>query len=338
MGPITAARHLILPDYQTKPAEIISPPSFLIDRFVPDCEIIALPQKRVAGGTLALSLAQIIQEPKPVTGLKQRLRRVSPKSRQMPGLFCDLRHHTPQNWAHFLNNHLPYIFTACAEMDLAWSDVTLVLPEACPGYIRAAAAIFGFELVATDDLLQGQALLIEADPWTGCRSVRDAWVDIPQVVASLDLLPKKRALPEKVFLTRRTTRQLLNAAEIEAWLSARGFVTLVPEELSAADQMRLFREAREIVAIHGAALAPLLYCPAAGKLERLIELMPCGHMTDVYRVIADKVGVQWTAVRGRMKPEYIAPAYDFDKPFAQFSQDPFAVDLTALELAFLRSA
>ena len=57
-------------------------------------------------------------------------------------------------------------------------------------------------------------------------------------------------------------------------------------------------------------------------------------MTDVFRVMAAQVGCTWIGVRGRMKPEYVGPAYDLDTPFRKFSLDGFEVDPVSLERAF----
>ncbi len=77
----------------------------------------------------------------------------------------------------------------------------------------------------------------------------------------------------------------------------------------------------------------MLYTHAKTRPARLIELMPCGHMTDVYRVMATQLGIRWTGVRGRIKPDYIAPAYDLSQPFLAHSLDSFNIDLAALARA-----
>jgi capsular polysaccharide biosynthesis protein len=122
-------------------------------------------------------------------------------------------------------------------------------------------------------------------------------------------------------------------AEVEACLAPHDYTTIHAEDLSPADQMRLFREAEAMVAVHGAALAPLLYVPPGGRLRQLVEILPVGHMTDVYRVMAEQVGVGWTGVRGRIKPKHVEPAYRIGTPFKRFSLDSFEVDIVALERA-----
>ena len=322
--------------FRTKPARIVTAPSYLIDRFVPDCEIIALPEKTVQGGEIRHGQGAVSPGPDP-RGRLARLRGARPRETVAGGAVFDFRHHTPQNWAHFLINHLPVFFHVADARDIDWARAEIVLPANTPGYIRTAADLFGLRTRTTDAVLEGTGITIEVTPWTALRSARADWVRAPRVTARLEALDAARKagpLPARVFLSRRKTRALSNEAEVAAWLAARGFETIYPEDLDAATQMRLFRDAETIVAIHGAGLAPLLYRPEGGRLRHLVELMPCGHMTDVYRVMADQVGCGWIGVRGRIKPGYVRPAYALGTPFGKFSLDAFEIDLTSLDRAF----
>ena len=92
-----------------------------------------------------------------------------------------------------------------------------------------------------------------------------------------------------------------------------------------------------MVAVSGAALAPLLYTqPPERGPHQLVELQPCGHMSSVYREMTYLVGSKWMGVRGRIKPEYIRPAYEFGSIFDKFSQDNFEVDPVSIDRAFER--
>ncbi|WP_417243682.1 glycosyltransferase family 61 protein [Celeribacter sp.] len=316
---------------------LITPASHFVDRFVPECEHIRLPAKQIQGGTLTITRGPL-PAPAPA-GRTARLLKPRRKSEPAPaGDVIDLRRDAPQNWAHFLNNHLPLTFKICAQLDLDPSAVTLIVPQNTPAYIHAAAGLLGLTLMASDAHLQGDGILYDVTPWTGLRPERHLWVDTDEVrhrtrTVARNTRPDGTPLPDKAFVSRRATRTLENEAEVSQFLRTKGFVTLYVEDLSAADQFRLFNTAREVVAIHGAGLAPLLYTHAKTRPARLIELMPCGHMTDVYRVMATQLGIRWTGVRGRIKPDYIAPAYDLSQPFLAHSLDSFNIDLAALARA-----
>ena len=329
---------IFLPPYLTGPARLITPQSYMIDRFVPDCEIIALPAKEVAGGVLRYNKTQLTF---PAISPKGRLAQARARLRQLPPqrikgrVLIDLRHHDPGNWAHFLNNHLPIVFQLCAATGIAWSEVLLVTPSATPAYIRAAAELFGLDLLETDGAVEGEGLAFEMTPWTAIRTVRAQWASAPGVADALTRAIQTDAppLPRRPFLARRDTRTIANMGEVEACLSDRGYETVYAEDYSAADQFRLFREAESMVAVHGAGLAPLLCVPPNGHLRQLIEILPIGHMTDVYRVMAEQVGVSWIGVRGRIKPTYVEAAYRLTDRFDAFSLDSFEVDVVALTRA-----
>lgn len=318
---------------------MITARSHLIDRIVPACEIIKLPAKEVGGGRLEFARKQT-SAAAPDTG-KRVLKpfRKGAGAQVLTGtVFFDFRLRNPQNWAHFLNNHLPICFMLMDQTDLTPAEVTLILPAKTPGYILRAAELFGFHAMASDDTIEGEAVTFTSEPWTGIRAVREEWVRLPSVRKALAQQgihgTSPANPPNKVFLSRKDTRNLENEAETEAFLAARGYVKIYPEDLSALEQLQLFAHAESIVGIHGAGLAPLMYLSDAARLKQLIEIFPCGHMTDVFRVMAHQVGCKWIGVRGKIKPEHIEPAYDLDNPFMKYSLQSFEVDLASLELAF----
>jgi hypothetical protein len=318
-----------------RPARIVTARSFFIDRFVPDCEILALPAKEIPGGRLsARRAARSVPRSAGRRGLLSR----RPAAQVIEGRpIFDARRRTPGNWAHFLNNHLPILFRLCAAYGLDPSDVVVVTPAETPRYIADAAAVFGLDILATDAPVEGCVLDYEPEPWTGIRAARANWVRTADVQARLarglaEAPPPALPLPRKVFLSRADTRRLSNEAEIEALLEGHGFRKIYAERLSAADQFRLILQAEGLVAIHGAALAPLLY-RTTGHGLRLVELMPCGHMSDVYRVMAQQVGCDWIGVRGKVKPAYVEAAYRLDTRFDAFSLDDFDIDAVSLERA-----
>lgn len=101
----------------------------------------------------------------------------------------------------------------------------------------------------------------------------------------------------KLFVSRRRARarHLTNDLEVSERLGALGFTTVVLEEFSGAEQARLFRRAKVIVAQHGAALTNLLYCRPG---TRVIELFngPSGGSEGLYRSIAADLGLVHEAV------------------------------------------
>lgn len=323
-------------------ALLITPRSHLTDQHLPECEIVALPAKPFGGGTMSYGLQDMcVPPPDPPRRVKleQKLTRLgfASKQRTLTGTFIDLRLRSPQNWAHFLTNHLPIFFGLCEKTGLAWSDVTILLPKDTPRYILDVVDMFDLKILCTEDTVCGTCLHFDPQPWTAIRAYRRDWAQLPSVKkalqnASIDV--DGVHIPKKVFVARRKTRLLENNAEVEASLAARGFKTLFLEDLSVPDQFRVFEHAVQIVAIHGAGFAPLLYRSLRPERGVVIELLPCGIMTDVFRVISGLAGCDWIGVRGKIKPSYIKDLYDLEAPFLSAANDDFEIDIASLDLAF----
>lgn len=328
--------HFIAP-YRIDPAWLVTAASFLVDRVVPDCERIHLPAREVHGGVLSYGRGPLPPPPDPSGRLGRMRNWRMPEPVAAPhDNVIDLRRNTPENWAHFLNNHLPIVCTICDRMQIDPQKALLILPKDTPAYITGMAELLGLPVLTTDAAITGEGIRFEATPWTGIRPARHTWIRTDVVKSALDRLDAAAApdLPRRVFLSRRSTRAPVNEEEVMGWLGPRGFVKVYPEDLTPAAQITLFRQAEEMVAVHGAGLAPLLYAQPGGRLRQLVEILHAGHMTDVYRAMSHQIGVTWIGVRGALKPEYIRDAYDLKKIYSAHSLDTFRVDLTALETAF----
>jgi len=77
----------------------------------------------------------------------------------------------------------------------------------------------------------------------------------------------------RLYVSRKKTRQrkIQNEAGFEGFLAGMGFRTVITEELSVPEQIRLFRDAEVVVSAHGAGLTNLIYCKTGAAI---LELMP----------------------------------------------------------------
>lgn len=327
-----------VPPFHADAADLFSAQSYLVDRIVPDCEHIRLPAKAVPGGQIRYRTVSGFPAPA-ASGRRQRMARLLARGaiRTEPlqgSVGIDLRVNSPENWAHFLTNHLPLTFLLCQRAGLSPQDVTVLLPAAIPGYVLGVAQLLGLQVQRTDAAVSGPGIGFDLDNWNTLRPLRRNWIAASGILKILaDAIASRDTGARRIFLPRRDTRRLTNQSQIEAMLSAQGYVTVYPETLDAAGQFALFHHAEEIVAVHGAGLAPLLYRQSDARRQRLVEILPCGHMTDVYRVVCQQVGCGWTGVRGRIKPEYVKDVYRIGTPFTRYSLDPFEVDPLSLEQA-----
>jgi hypothetical protein len=84
-------------------------------------------------------------------------------------------------------------------------------------------------------------------------------------------------------------RQVINESEVIAALAKEGFEECHPEELTLLEQIRLFQQARAVVAPHGAALTNLVFCPAG---TRVAEIFSAHYFNDCYQTLAKETGLQ----------------------------------------------
>lgn len=71
----------------------------------------------------------------------------------------------------------------------------------------------------------------------------------------------KTVFGDKVYITRKNNeiRKVVNEPEIEHFLKEKGFVTVDLDNLTVADQIKLFKDVKVIVSPHGAGLANMIY-------------------------------------------------------------------------------
>ena len=329
----------VLPDkievspFGLDPGTLITAKSYLIDRAVPDCEIITLPGREAPGGVIPFGLVEKMAPP-PLRGgwrgaLKGEARRKPVRLQGKLGMDC--RVVSPENWSHFLNIHLPLAFELLRRLTLAPADLTLILPARTPGFILRAANHLGFATQCTDGPVEGPGIAYQLSMSITVPD-RLKWLRTTDIIDRLAKVDGP-SLPSKIFLARRKTRAISNQAEIEALLSPLGYTTIYPEDLPVAEQFRLFNHAESLVAVHGAGLAPLLYRRPGGPLRQLIEIMPAGHMADYFRLMAQQVDCSWIGVRGRLKKEYFPLAYTQTGLFRKYSLDNFEVDPSSIQRA-----
>jgi capsular polysaccharide biosynthesis protein len=119
----------------------------------------------------------------------------------------------------------------------------------------------------------------------------------------------------RIYVSRAAARErvVLNEAAVIDCLERFGFVTVRAEDLSAAQQVALFRDARVIVGAHGAGLTNLLWA----ENTVVLELHPRGFYRPHFCLLAKAVQARHVPVEGGNGDEL----------------DRFTVDVATLEQA-----
>ena len=241
----------------------------------------------------------------------------------------DTRHIEPNNFAHLLHNIIPLCLEA---RKTAGPDVAFVLKKLDRGLetkIRELLSQFAIDPVVTDKTIKGPIVHIR-----GSRGF--AVYDLPAFDCEvINFFPKvydqyavkKTIAFDKVFLSRRGARALVNHAEVERILNAHGYKTIYMEDHSIQDQISIGANSRHVVAIHGAAMAYLTF---AKRIESVIELLP-PHVYHEYFPVA----------LGANVGNYVLVIQDLDPRVAhsgwetiyRFKNQPFAANIALLEQA-----
>jgi len=111
---------------------------------------------------------------------------------------------------------------------------------------------------------------------------------------------------EKVYIRRSKStmgRNVSNQAEIEAWLSKRGFKVVNLDKVFALDQISIFMNSRVIVSPHDAGLSNLLASRAGTRVIELLPVQSVGKF-DMYKNISVLQDLDYKSVVSHNSQEY----------------------------------
>jgi capsular polysaccharide biosynthesis protein len=183
------------------------------------------------------------------------------------------------NYAHWITEVLPRI--AAFVRDGAHARVPLIIDtDLHANIMRSVALVAGPDAVvyrlAPDQLvrvgvlhsvsptgyvpfkLRPQSLDTVCHGLFGPQALRRA---VSQLRRGIGSRPADKARPKLLVRRNSTSRHMVNEAEIEEALVARGFVVVDPERLTLEEQAAVYSGAGMIVGATGAAIANLVFCP-----------------------------------------------------------------------------
>jgi hypothetical protein len=323
-----------VPSYRFSSFWRVAASSTFADRFSPDVDLIYHPSACYMSGWIEFELSNgdMVAESSELPRrrmLKQKLRRGGPIEIATP--FIDFREDHFFNWSHQINSFLPVALLARERSKL---DLQVLLPEGMSPHALEMYRRFGFETISTDAPVRGRQLIWRLSHPNIRTSFRHTMINGFMRAHDNDekVFPTFPDLPRKLFVARKDTRRISNQAEVEAVLAGLGYTTIYMEQHSNEMQFALIRGASHIVGIHGAGLAPLQYYPLGREPLDFVEIQPPGCTSNFFQLIADQIGARYSAVRGRLKPEYIQPSYA-GTPLTRFTSDDFEVDPFSVRVA-----
>ncbi|TVZ41281.1 uncharacterized protein DUF563 [Alteromonadaceae bacterium 2753L.S.0a.02] len=326
--------------YTTGEQILFAAKSFLIDRIIPNVEKVILPPVTKPAGRVNFKITDSkVKLTYTAGGTINKLKLRFSDSLSIDDVYTvDFRVHSPENWSHALNLHLPFALKIKSFFGEFNESIQLlfIFPSETPNYIRAIFELFEINSIYESRPVYARCIEIDKHDWEHIQTGRSVWME--QFVSASDIskeilqeITKDARLPKRIFLARRKTRHILNEDEVFEVLEEKGFKKVYPEDLSPVDQIRLFMNAETVVAIHGAGLAPLIF--AKGGCLKVIEIFSPGHMSEHFRTICYLNGVDWVGVRGVIEAKHVKLAYQNIKRFTKYSLDGFYVETESVKAA-----
>lgn len=117
-----------------------------------------------------------------------------------------------------------------------------------------------------------------------------------KIISNLPADIKAKPTPSHIYVSRRNTlvRKVVNEQEVIEELAKLGFVDYVTEDLSFAEQVHLFANAKMIISPHGAGLTNIIF----SKNLKLIELFAKTVPVASYYELCGGLGFEYAALLG----------------------------------------
>jgi hypothetical protein len=177
-------------------------------------------------------------------------------------------------------------------------EVTLLLPgtldhfRAHPigklDYVEALEA-FGFgsmarvevpgQICRVEEIFWPDQCTIENQPATALRAARDR---------AITHAPEPAGDRTRIYVRRQGDRAIANEDALATLWRRNDIVPVMMEDLTVTQQIDLFRRAELVISPHGAALANILFCPAA---TAVLELSPDCEYRPFFNQMAAKLGL-----------------------------------------------
>ncbi|MEO8441491.1 MAG: glycosyltransferase 61 family protein [Betaproteobacteria bacterium] len=184
------------------------------------------------------------------------------------------------NYYHWLIDNLPRLLLARKCCDIG--ALRIVVNKPLLRFQRESLALLGITdaqllAVANEEVIRPRRTTVPS-------MLAAATVVHPAVPALLQAaFPRRnKSTCARVYLSRQdaTTRQLTNEAELTELLERFGFERYVPAELGFQEQIDLCYGAEALVAVHGAAMTSLVFCPPAAQVFEIFT--PQNQLTFMY--------------------------------------------------------
>jgi hypothetical protein len=251
----------------------------------------------------------------------------------------DGRYETDKNIAHMLENICTRVLLAQKHLSEYLNrpvEINVVLKENASELARDLFSTLGIPTLCTNFEVYGDVVDVIHD-WDY------RLYGVQAELLNVEFKNYSPATPDRVFIARRGSRQLLNNDEVSEFLKTKGFTTYFFEDLTASEKWSIARNAKVAIAVHGAGTGNFIFNRLGltsqaekGSGLRLIELFSPSFTIHTYRPFSAILNGKWCGVRGQITPDVLR-YLDFDSTprdtLKSPIRDPFKVDLSTLQMA-----
>lgn len=313
------------------PARVFGFASRATDRYEPAVEVLTLGEKHYPPKEMHLSLETGRTSASQFR--KGRMGRFFPKKTLDlgMGIFVDMRIASPDNWAHNIFYQTPL---ALQLQRMLGEEITVVLPRGINRSIYELYDLLGLKTVITDQDVTGALIYLDHAELEIATLGRRLWVepDLDNIQIRSAAASNCTSFPRKIFVNRRDTRKVVGDW-IPDFIKEYGYDNIYLEDYGAADQISILNGAEQVIGIHGAGLAPLLYSFSKINKVTLIGLMPALQVTSGFRLLCHQCDINWIGVRGKIEPAHARYLYDDALPPFKTSHIDFEICPASLSMA-----
>jgi capsular polysaccharide biosynthesis protein len=217
----------------------------------------------------------------------------------------DARYSDQGNVAHLLFNMMPICLFIAKN---SYPNLTVIFNEKTKSTAEKMCQLMGFNYIKTDRKVFGKIIsstepyIFNDKPYTPLLKIYDDLYN--------DLIEnhgERQELPEKVFISRRGSRNITNASEIEKFLVDQyGFQKFYFEDIPMLEQWSIIRHAKVVVGIHGAAFGALVF---NRNQVKVLEFFNPGYVVNSIKNVTIAVGGKWSGIMGDMPELYKESAF-----------------------------
>ncbi|MGU3665042.1 glycosyltransferase family 61 protein [Methylobacterium sp. A49B] len=242
------------------------------------------------------------------------------------------------NYFHWLIEYLSKMYLLSQDQRLTGLPV-IVDADMFPSEFDSLSLFLGDRPIimrSQSDLLRIDSLFIPSQPtfhpddvsipfWEGAALCYPTLEYLRSTILS-KINTKPPLYSDKVYLVRRTGRNIVNGAEVERAITRHGFTAIDPSSLSFSQQVNLFQNAKVLVGAMGAAFSNLIFCQAGTRILALSS--PFTRKFCMQANLASFAKCEYTIIVGT-HPAY-GDAEETQRPTLGLYLDSFSIDVDFL--------